>query len=35
MEDKEFECQQCGEICDCWWECSNCGHDDLHQVDSE
>lgn len=35
MEDKveQFECQACGEICENWWSCDHCGHDDLQSID--
>ena len=30
-----FECQECGEISECWRECPTCGHDDLREVDAD
>lgn len=33
VETRWFECQECGEVNQCYWECPECGYDDLLEVD--
>ena len=35
MEEKLYQCRECGEICDCHWECPTCGSDDLEEYVEE
>lgn len=31
MKEDLYQCQECGEICDCHWECSSCGSDCMEE----
>ncbi|QEI25913.1 hypothetical protein [Salmonella phage SE18] len=33
IETRYFECQQCGEVNECSWECPECGYDDLLETE--